>query len=864
MPKNVRIRTGKKRSAISSRGWFGLGWAAILSIGWMVLFLGMVFARMEWAKGIDRSIYDMACRFSGEIGKGPDIVLVQIDDESIEKIGRWPWPRSIIAKGIDKIRNGNPRAIGLNLILSEPEDHTAVDEIGRLASLFQKSLLESSGETGAIFYRELTQSAYRLDNDRLLADAVSQAKNVILPVYVKEGLVPRPSDPQLLDRVSRKSIRLISAASGLSQIHYRANQIVLPVLVLLDAARSIGHVNLRYDADGKIRREPLFYETQGMFIPAYPLAMAAACLGIPVEGIRIDTGEAIVLGDLHVPISLEGEMLLRFRPADSPFSSVSFVDVLNDKVSMGMFQNRLVIVGASAAGIMPAINTPVMASMSAGEFMASGVSTILNRHFYREPGWGVALEIALILLIGVLGMTLAKVRASIAVMAFWLGSAALITGSVLMISGYGIWISIGFPLVQWMLTTIGILGLQYVQTQSGLDKSSAQSAESHRMLGLSFQGQGLLDMAFEKFRKVPVDADMKEILYTLSLDFERKRQFNKAAAVLEYIASHDPAYRDVASKQRKLVHLSETIIFGDGSNISADVARSIDAGDEDIRPTLGRYEVIRQLGKGAMGVVYLGMDPRIRRMTAIKTFHFPYDADPTVIEKQKTQFFREAESAGTLSHPNIVTIYDAGEEQDLAYIAMEFLEGSSLEAYTLSGQLPPIRTVVGYGADVADALAYAHQRGVVHRDIKPANIMLLKTGEIKVTDFGIARITAASQTQTGVVKGTPSYMSPEQFSGKKVDGRSDIFSLGVTLFQLLTGQLPFTGENLPELMHRIMMEPHPDPKAIRPEIPKPLVQILNKALEKDVEKRYQQAAQMAEHLRKLAMLMDAAAKTATG
>lgn len=303
---------------------------------------------------------------------------------------------------------------------------------------------------------------------------------------------------------------------------------------------------------------------------------------------------------------------------------------------------------------------------------------------------------------------------------------------------------------------------------------------------------------------------------------------------------------------------SETMVFGEGLLGGASSDDGLLSTGTDTRPTLGRYEIIKQLGKGAMGIVYLGQDPRINRTTAIKTFSFSDDFEKEEAEKMKESFFREAESAGTLSHPNIVTIYDAGDEHDLAYIAMEFLEGEDLKKYTKKDNLLPIRKVIKYGADIADALDYAHQKGIVHRDIKPANIMLLKDGVVKITDFGIARITASSQTQTGVVKGTPYYMSPEQISGEKVDGRSDIFSFGTMLFQLLTGQVPFSGDSQAALMHKILNVPHPDPKKINPKIVTPLVSILNKALEKDREKRYQKASQIASHLRELGKKIDAA------
>jgi len=307
-----------------------------------------------------------------------------------------------------------------------------------------------------------------------------------------------------------------------------------------------------------------------------------------------------------------------------------------------------------------------------------------------------------------------------------------------------------------------------------------------------------------------------------------------------------------AERKKKLMQAGETMVSGDGFLGDGSAGEGLMAA----LTRLGRYEVIKELGKGAMGAVYLGRDPRINRATAIKTVPFADDFEPEEAENMKEKFFQEARSAGTLSHPNIVTIYDAGEEQDLAYIAMEYLEGETLAKYTEKGNLLPMRKVIDYVADIADALDYGHQKGIVHRDIKPANIMLLKTGIVKITDFGIARMTATSQTRTGVVKGTPYYMSPEQFSGEKVDGRSDIFSLGTMLFQLLTGRLPFYGDNPAALMHQVMNVPHPDPRKINPKIVKALVTIINKALEKDREKRYKRASHMAAHLRELGKRID--------
>jgi serine/threonine-protein kinase len=274
------------------------------------------------------------------------------------------------------------------------------------------------------------------------------------------------------------------------------------------------------------------------------------------------------------------------------------------------------------------------------------------------------------------------------------------------------------------------------------------------------------------------------------------------------------------------------------------------------KPKLGRYEILEELGRGAMGIVYKGRDPKLDRLTAIKTIRFSDDFDEDQAAKIREQFYREAEVVAKLSHPNIVTIYDVGEDLDLSYLAMEYLEGESLENYANRDTLLPIRRSIDVTLQVCDALEYAHNHGIVHRDIKPANIMILKNQLVKVTDFGIARATATSKTRTGVIKGTPYYMSPEQISGMKVDGRSDIFSLGIVFYQLLTGELPFGGENLAAIMYQITtVEPEPATK-YNPKIYKAALAILNRALEKSVESRYQKAKQMGDHLRLLGQKLD--------
>ncbi|MGQ0667246.1 MAG: serine/threonine-protein kinase [Nitrospiraceae bacterium] len=265
--------------------------------------------------------------------------------------------------------------------------------------------------------------------------------------------------------------------------------------------------------------------------------------------------------------------------------------------------------------------------------------------------------------------------------------------------------------------------------------------------------------------------------------------------------------------------------------------------------TLGRYKVLKEIGRGAMGVVYLGKDPTIQRFVAIKTMRLDTIDDADKLQEVKDRFFREAESAGRLSHPNIVTIYDAGEEHDLGFIAMEMLEGTTLKQWSRKPNLLALDKVIPTLATVAEALDYAHQHGVVHRDIKPANIMLTKDEFVKVMDFGIAKMASSSKTQTDMVLGTPTYMSPEQIAGKMVDGRTDIFSLGVVMFELLTGRPPFTADNVSALLFAIAHTPCPALATLRSDLPPIAQQVLDRALQKDPVQRYRRAGEFAHELR---------------
>jgi len=281
------------------------------------------------------------------------------------------------------------------------------------------------------------------------------------------------------------------------------------------------------------------------------------------------------------------------------------------------------------------------------------------------------------------------------------------------------------------------------------------------------------------------------------------------------------------------------------------------------QPQLGRYVIDSEIGRGAMGVVFKATDSVLQRTVAVKTVNMAMEKDHA--DKYEARFYQEARAAGGLNHPNIVTVYDAGKAGDVVYMAMEYIQGVELRSLLVEGQPMGVAQALSVAAQVAEGLGYAHQQGVVHRDIKPANIMVVADGPVKITDFGIARMRASADlTQTGVMLGSPKYMSPEQVIGKRADHRSDIFSLGVILYEMLTGAAPFSGENVTALMYQIVNFAPPAPSSVNKQVPEMLDFVVAKMLAKPLEERYQDAREVAKDLRECERGLAAPAATQAG
>ncbi|MBI3398939.1 MAG: CHASE2 domain-containing protein [Deltaproteobacteria bacterium] len=806
-----------------------------------ILFCIFFYTKTGFLETIELKSYDLRMRLFPPAKPFSEIAIVAIDDESIAKLGRWPWPRTRIAEVIKKVSQAGAKVIGLNIIFSEPEEASGLSAIDTLKKkLFEFGLAKTKG--GEEFLGEIERIKKELNRDEKLALAIEAAHNVVLPIAFEfsSGMEKTAETGEEADITAKAAIpgNQISAPT--------ASMIITPIALLSRSAADLGHINRFPDTDGVSRYDLAVVNYADKFYPSFPLAVAANFMGLKKEEIRISPEGELLLKGRTVPATLDMQMLINYYGPGRTFPNYSFYDVLNDKIDPRAFKNKTVLIGSTGLGIADIEATPIAPVFPGIERQATVISNILNRDFISKPIWADIFGFGTTFLFGLLtAFLLPRLGAK---MGAYIGGglvAAYGAAVIFTYAQYGLWLNLTYPTLILVFNYIAITSRRYLTVERQKEAVEEESDEANKLLGLTFQGKGMLDLAFEKFKAISVVNDeIKAVLYNLGLEFERKRMAAKAISIYEHIAKIDKNYKDIADRIKKLGSVATTGIW-QGQKASAGGTVVIEGME---KPTIGRYEIVEELGRGAMGVVYKGVDPAMKREVAIKTVHFD-EVDADAIQSVKDRFFREAESAGKLTHPNIVTIYDVGEESDLAYIAMEFLSGKTLEAWCKKTSLLPPKTALKIVGQLCEALDYAHKNGIVHRDIKPANIMMLAKGEIKLTDFGIARIQSSSHTKTGVIMGTPSYMSPEQLAGKKVDGRSDLFSLGVILYELLTGEKPFAGDSITTIMYQITNAAPSPLKEHKPDLP-PILQILaDKALAKKPEQRFQTGKEFADAIR---------------
>lgn len=832
-------------------------WKSDRFIGLVVVVIVYLFSGSDFLRQFDNAAFDIGVRFSSPRLPSPDVVVVAVDDTSLDELGAWPWPRDILADIVRRISQTRPAVIGLALPFDKKQSSPGLEYIQQLKTMFtqdRKSYNKSAR-------RLLNRAENNLDTDSLLKNAFRNAGRVVLALpyqpETNEGLGHTPSLNQYLKRYELKKVANIPKDVGWWQSLWndspvpKADIIYPPIKELAKYVGAVGHVELGVGDLSTFRSEPLVLQYGKHYLPSFSLMLAIRNSNKSTRDISVDLKHGVKMDGELVRTDKQLRVYPRFyqgKDDGEAFNIISASDIYNNRVMPSTLRNKIVIVGITTRQHTKIIPTALGKPMAPALVTAHTVSSLVNGEQYRFLEDTKLIQVLCYLLVALyLIVLLPRLRLTTGLVVSILLLIGFINVHFISMIASATWLPLMLPAFALVIGHF-LLGFKHLFERS-FSGVKQELSEANLSLGQSFHEQGQLDPAYEKYRKCEKTPDALHSLYNLGLDYERKRQLNKAISVFKYIESFDANYNDIQDRIGRNSKASDALVFGGGAK-KADMNGTLILSSPGIqKPTIGRYSIDEEIGRGAMGMVYLGHDPKIGRTVAVKTMMLSQEFEGDKLEDVKRRFFREAETAGRLDHPNIVTIYDVGEDQDLSYIAMDYIKGKPLSDYCNPDNLLTAEEVFDVVSKVTEGLDYAMSHNVVHRDIKPANIIYdRETGAVKITDFGVACLTDVSKTKTGTILGSPSYMSPEQLAGKKVDGRSDLFSLGITFYQLLTGELPFIGESMASLMYKIANEKHPDIRMFRPDLPACTSTIMNKALHKDLEKRFQTGERMANAL----------------
>jgi CHASE2 domain-containing sensor protein len=774
---------------------------------------------------------ELTSHFIPEARQTTAVSVVAIDAASLDAYGAWPWPHDQLARVIERLAAFHPKVIGFLPPLTAAETPRNLVALRDTLDSLDKPLQPKA----AAWLRQL-------DTDAQLHDALKRAGNVLLAApYVPRGVKTPPHNLQHFAVQAetgelswqQAAWRLLASARTLTGIH-----IDPPLETFLHSASGIGLVTA-YSEGQRVQATPLSVAADGQALPTMELALLAAMNNVAARELRTDPETGL----LGARTKRFGHANLTYYPRPAAVPPVhSLLDIMQADSAARALRNKAVLLGLSAPGLAPSIKGPAGRVYTPLTWTAQMLGSLLDKQVFITPDWFYAAERGLFVLLALYLLLLPTGwQGSRGLVSSGLLAVGLLNAGVLALIVHNLWIPVVGPAL-FVLATQLLLSLAY-RRQRALSLAHQATVDARLALGSNLQAQGQLDLAMEQFVQCLPERAALEPLYELGLEYERRRQAGRARAVYERLEQNAMGFRDAAQRLSRLTAMAER--FPSSTTPSTSKTLVLDNPVMEL-PVLGRYRLERELGRGAMGTVYLATDPTISRELAIKTL--PLAGEHAGGEQQAIteRFFKEAEAVGRLNHPNIVAIHDAGREHDLAYIAMDYVQGQSLDTWTGRSSLLPVWEILDIAAQVADALAYAHSRNVVHRDIKPGNIIYDRnSGIAKITDFGVARLLDSSGTRTGTVLGTPSYMSPEQVAGKKTDGRSDLFSLGVTLYQLLTGSLPFEGDSIATLMYQIANQKTPSLRKARRSLPVCVARLVSKALQKDAAKRFADGEAMA-------------------
>jgi CHASE2 domain-containing sensor protein/predicted Ser/Thr protein kinase len=822
--------------------------------------------------GMQTSINDTLQKMTASQKEIQDVVLVNIDGVSQDRYGTWPWNHDRIADLTAAIASSEPNVIVLDFEIEE--DATQ----------------ESSGHT------------------QVLADQLSWIEQVVLPYDIALATF-RSSKTSNPDHLFDYSLTIDNKLGVMNeQSSLLARKIFLPADMILQSDPYIGFNYIMPDEDRVLRHQPMMMNFEGYYYPSLALMAATVALNVPPNMVKVVEGEKILLGNNRViPINDRGEFFVNFYK-DDPYTRYSAAEILDPGFDFSLLNDKSVIVSVEDFSYSDYFETPVNKEISRQMITATVLSNIENDDMVSIGFDSVALNLLVLFLLGAIcAFIMPQISMLYRFVSLGICLFILLNINYFMLSSFNVIVElvyIGLEIILFMgagaiLESSLMLGDQAEVIRKEKEKekrkkniqkltareSKAAEANIREIKSTGKEADEIPTAAVDKrpelssstATKTSFEVEVEEKLkaglgkmgdhQAINLDDDgsatpspkrapmiaRVEKFENAEDSSEVDTDDSKsdsqsdgipsAIRDNDNSDEVATRIEEEAIDFDDS---ADILNASPI-PTDVK-NLGRYQVEGILGKGAMGQVYKGIDPAINRPVALKTIRLDFLSDPNEAAELKERLHREAQAAGKLSHPNIVTIYDVGSEGDLQYIAMEYLEGRTLESMIKKKVKFNYRIISQIIVQICSALDYAHQQGIVHRDIKPANIMITKDYRVKVMDYGIARVDSNSMTKTGIAMGTPNYISPEQLKGKQVDSRADLFSLGVVMYELLVGKRPFKGENITSLIYSIINNEPEKPSNIDPQIPLLFDHVVGRALMKEPDERYQRATEISSDL----------------
>ncbi len=806
-------------------------------------------------QSLQQSMTDQFVAMTTPEGDRPNVVVVTIDGRAQDEYGSWPWNRDLAADLLAATASGEPKVILADFDLSED------------------AYQDSAGFTA------------------VLAGQLSWMDNVILPYDIALATY-RSSKTNNPDHLFNYSLAIDNPLGLMDEdASLQVRKVFLPAEKLLEHDPYLGFNYTMPDEDRVLRHQPLVMNYEGYYYPSMSLLAAAIFLGVSPDDVKVIEKEAVHVGSQRViPIDNTCACYVRHYPTTA-FKRYSAEEVLEDGFGFSALKNKVVLVTVDDPSITEVFRTPIEEATPKYLITASVIENIINNNMLKVKDERAGLNMILLFLLG-------------AICAFVLPQVSLLYRIVILVGGLVLVGNVNYFMISSfnVAPTTVYFGLELIlfmfaaaMLESGLLAGTAETSGAKafgpRAKAASKRAKGqpapVTPIPVREIVAGTNDPNSQETA-VLSMDDSRPSVADYQAIDIDTSADQTTATpadgvqpSPHASLERTIdadIPLDDSagpeIISPEPTETGSEKARaaSSSSGDEDSASpddsgifdtpsgsaplpqrgelkNLGRYQITGILGKGAMGTVYRGVDPAINRPVALKTIRLDFVTDPEEMAELKERLHREAQAAGKLSHPNIVTIYDVGSEGHLQYIAMEYLEGRTLEDMIKKKTKFNYRIIAEIIMQICSALEYAHQQGIVHRDIKPANIMILKDYRAKVMDYGIARVESSSMTKTGIAMGTPNYMSPEQLKGQTPDQRADLFSLGVVMYELLLGRRPFKGENITSLIYSILHQEPQKPSNINPQVPLLFDRIIDRCLKKDPAERYQKATDIMVNLK---------------